>query len=137
MILTRYCCFHLIFFRPEDYLLQDSMAMEEEISTLVYEFYYSVCIFRVFVFKYQALILQKYRRNPCCGQDRREVFEAHGQNFKIRPLVSVIKASRRGQKQGNLGEQNLEALLEPCRLLLLGGSLNTSKEASNISFYIS
>ena len=42
--------------------------------------------------------------------------------------MSVIEASRRGRKQGNLGELNLEALLEPCRLLLLGGSLYTSKE---------
>ena len=43
--------------------------------------------------------------------------------------MSLIKASRRGRKQVNLGELNLEALLEPCRLLLLGGSLNTSIEA--------
>ena len=41
----------------------------------------------------------------------------------------MIKASRRGRKEGNLGKLNLKALLEPCRLLLLGGSLNTSKEA--------
>ena len=34
-----------------------------------------------------------------------------------------------GRKHGNLGELNLEALLEPCRLRLLGVSLNTSKEA--------
>ena len=43
--------------------------------------------------------------------------------------MSVIEASRRGRKQGNLGELNLEALLEPSRLLLLGGSLYSSKEA--------
>ena len=43
--------------------------------------------------------------------------------------MSVMKASRRGRKQGNVAELNLEALLEPCRLLLLGGSLNTSEEA--------
>ena len=29
------------------------------------------------------------------------------QNCKMRPLVSVITASRRGRKQENLGEQNL------------------------------
>ena len=40
-------------------------------------------------------------------------------------LLSVIKASR-SRKEGKLGEPNLEALLEPCRLLLLGGSLKTS-----------
>ena len=45
--------------------------------------------------------------------------------------MSVIEASRRGRKQGILGELNLEALSESCRLLLLGGSLNTSKEAVN------
>ena len=66
----------------------------------------------------------------------REVFEAKGQNCKMSPLVSVIESSRRGRKQGNLGELNLEALLEPCRLLLLGGSLNTSKKAINKNFYI-
>ena len=60
-------------------------------------------------------------------QGHREIFEALGQNCKMRPLVSVIKASRRGRKQGNLGELNLEALLKPFRLLLLGGPMNTSK----------
>ena len=45
--------------------------------------------------------------------------------------MTVFEASRRGKKQGNLAELNLEALLEPCRLLLLGDSLNTSKEATN------
>ena len=45
--------------------------------------------------------------------------------------MSVMEASRRGRKQGNLGEINPEALLEPCRLLLLEGSLNTSKKAMN------
>ena len=50
----------------------------------------------------------------------------------------MIEASRRGRRQGNLGGLNLEALLEPCRLLLLvGGSLNQSKEAININFNIS
>ena len=71
----------------------------------------------------------------CPKQGRREVFKAQGQN--CRPLVSVIKASRRGRKQGNLGELNLEALLEPCRLLLLGGYLNTTKEAINKNVDIS
>ena len=47
-----------------------------------------------------------------------------GQNCKMRPLVSVIEASRRGRMQGNL-----EALRDPYWLFLLGGSLNTSKEA--------
>ena len=45
--------------------------------------------------------------------------------------MSVIEVSRRGRKQGNPGRLNLEALIEPCRLLLLGGSLSTSKEAMN------
>ena len=45
--------------------------------------------------------------------------------------MSVIEANRRGRKQENLGEINLEALLESFRLLLLRGSLNTSKEAIN------
>ena len=45
-------------------------------------------------------------------------FQGPGANGKIRPIVSVIEASRRGRKQGNLGELNLEALLEPCALLL-------------------
>ena len=54
-----------------------------------------------------------------------QVFEAQGQNCKMRPLLSVIEPKgRRGRKQRNLG-----ALSEPCRLLLLGGSLNTSNEA--------
>ena len=35
----------------------------------------------------------------------------------------------RGRKQGNLGELNLKALLEPCRLLLFGVFMDTSKEA--------
>ena len=45
--------------------------------------------------------------------------------------MSVIEASRRDRKQGNLEELSQEALLEPCRLILLGGFLNTYKEASN------
>ena len=64
-------------------------------------------------------------------QGHREVFGAQGQNGRMRPHVTVIQASRRGKKQGNLAELNLEARLEPCRLLLLGVSLNTSKEAIN------
>ena len=47
----------------------------------------------------------------CSLQGHREVFEAQGQNCKTRPLVSVIEVSRRGGKQGNLEELNLEALL--------------------------
>ena len=71
------------------------------------------------------------------AQGRREVFEAQGQNCKTRPLVSAIEhKGRRGRKQGNLWELNLEAFLEPCRLLLLGGSLNTPKEALNKNFDI-
>ena len=31
----------------------------------------------------------------------------------LRPLVSVTAASRRSKEQGNLGELNLEAILEP------------------------
>ena len=50
---------------------------------------------------------------------------------------NYMEVSRRGRKQGNLGELNLEALLEPCRLLVLGGSLNTSKEVINKNFDIS
>ena len=46
----------------------------------------------------------------------------------MRPLVSVIEASKRGRKQGHLGKLNVESLLEPCRLLLLGRSFNTSKK---------
>ena len=45
--------------------------------------------------------------------------------------MSVMEASRKGRKQGNLEEMNLEALLEPCRQLLLGGSFKTSKKAIN------
>ena len=59
-----------------------------------------------------------------------------GQKCKMRPLVSVIVASRRDRKQMNLVELNLEALLEPCRLLLLRGSLNISKEAIQENFDI-
>ena len=51
--------------------------------------------------------------------------------------MSVIEASRGGRKQRSLGEMNLEALLETGRLLLLGGYLNTSKEAINKKFDIS
>ena len=51
--------------------------------------------------------------------------------------MSVIEAIRRVREQGNLRELNLEALLEPCRLLLLGSSLNSSKEAINRNFDIS
>ena len=46
--------------------------------------------------------------------------------------MSVIgQKGRRDKKQGNLEKLNLEAHLGPCRLLLLKGSLNTSKEAMN------
>ena len=67
-------------------------------------------------------------------QDRREVFESQGQNCKKKPLVSVIEASRRGRTKGNLGKLNLQALLEPCRLLLSRGSFNTSKDTINKIF---
>ena len=60
--------------------------------------------------------------------------EAQGQNCKIMPLLSEIGASRKDRKQGNLGELNLEALLEPCGLLLRGGSLNIFKEIINENF---
>ena len=49
----------------------------------------------------------------------------------------VIEASRKGRKQGNLGELYLEAHSEPCWLHLLGGSFTTSKEAIIKSFDIS
>ena len=45
--------------------------------------------------------------------------------------MSVIETIRRRRKQGNLRELNLGALLELCRLFLLGDFLNTSKEAIN------
>ena len=45
--------------------------------------------------------------------------------------MSVIEASRKGRKQGNLEKLNPKALLETFRLILLGGSLNKSKEAMN------
>ena len=64
-------------------------------------------------------------------QGHREVFETLGQHCKMRPHVFVIAANRKGRKQGNLGELNLEALFERCRLLLLGDSWNTSIEAIN------
>ena len=50
--------------------------------------------------------------------------------------MSVIEASRSGKKQGNFGELNLEASLEPCRLLLLAGSLSTSKLAIHINLIL-
>ena len=50
--------------------------------------------------------------------------------------MSVNEASRRDKKQGNLGKLNLEALLEPCWLLLLEGSLNRFKEALGKNFDI-
>ena len=40
-----------------------------------------------------------------------------GQNCKIRPFVSVIEASRRGRKQWNLGELNLESCCPLCSSL--------------------
>ena len=43
--------------------------------------------------------------------------------------MSVIDESKKGKKARESGELNLVGLLEPIRLLLLGGSLNTSKEA--------
>ena len=46
-------------------------------------------------------------------QGRREVFEAQGQNCRMKPLVTVIESSRSGRKQGNLGELDLDALLNP------------------------
>ena len=49
----------------------------------------------------------------------------------------VVESSRWGIEQENLGELNLEALLEPYRLLLSRGSLNTTKEAINKNFDIS
>ena len=72
-----------------------------------------------------------------CKQGCRQVFELQGQNCNMRPLASVIEARRRGRKQGNLEELNLEAPLEPCGLLLLRGFLNTSKEAMNENVDIS
>ena len=50
--------------------------------------------------------------------------------------MSVIEVSRRGRKQGNPEKLNLEALLEPYRLLLSGVSSSTFKEAINENFDI-
>ena len=47
------------------------------------------------------------------------------------------RIEQKGYKARESGELNLEALLDPCRLFLLGGSLNTSKEAINKDFDIS
>ena len=61
-----------------------------------------------------------------------------GQGAKLQNESSCIcdRIEQKGQKAREFGELNLEALLEPCRLLLLGGSLNTSKKAINKNFYI-
>ena len=40
------------------------------------------------------------------------------------------RSKQKGQKARESGELKLEPLLESCKLLLLGGSLNTSKEAN-------
>ena len=40
-------------------------------------------------------------------------FRGPGAKLQNEPLVPVIKASRRGEQQANLGDFNLEALLEP------------------------
>ena len=47
------------------------------------------------------------------------------------------RSEQKGRKQGNLGELNLEALLGPCRLLLLRVSFNKSKEFITKNFDIS
>ena len=39
------------------------------------------------------------------------------------------RSEQKGENARELGKLNLEALIEPYRLFLLGGSLNTSKEA--------
>ena len=48
----------------------------------------------------------------------------------------MIEVSLSARRQGNLEEVNMGALVEPCRLLLLEGSLSTSKEAINKKFDI-
>ena len=50
-------------------------------------------------------------------------------NCKMR--LPALEVSRRGRKQGNLGALNPRVHLEPFRLLLVGGSFNTSKDNKN------
>ena len=66
----------------------------------------------------------------------RHMYSAHlilNMQCKMRPLD---RSQQMGRKQGNLEKLNLEAFLEPCRLLLFRGSLNTSKKDINKNFDI-
>ena len=51
----------------------------------------------------------------CSEQKEQRARESGGTESggNLRPLVSVTAASRRSKEQGNLGELNLEAILEP------------------------
>ena len=62
-----------------------------------------------------------------------------GTGSKLQNEVSGVcdRGKQKNRKQGNLRKLNFKALLEHCRLLLLGGSLDISKEAKNKNFDIS
>ena len=51
--------------------------------------------------------------------------------------ICSTEISNLGRAAGKFSRGILEAFLEPCRLLLLGGSLNTFKQAINKNFDIS
>ena len=61
-------------------------------------------------------------------------FQGPGAKLQNEAPCFCNRNEQRGQNARGFWEQNLEALLEPCRLLLLEGSLNTSKEAINKNF---
>ena len=69
-------------------------------------------------------------------QGRREVSRPRGKTANEIACV-YERSDQKGQKARESGELNLEALLEPSKLLLLGGFLNTFKEALSKNYDIS
>ena len=62
-----------------------------------------------------------------------------GPGAKLQNVAPCVfdRSKQKGREVRESGKQNLEALLKACRLLLLGVSLNTSKEVINKNFDIS
>ena len=58
-------------------------------------------------------------------------FQGPGTKLQHEAPCVCDRSEQKGQKAMESRELNLEAVLEPCRLILVGDSLNTSKEAVN------
>ena len=64
---------------------------------------------------------------PCLRSGQPRGFRGPGAKLQNEAPCVCDRSEQKGKKARESGEMNLEALLEPCRPLLLGGSFDTCK----------